>query len=67
MGKVSYWRVLFCPFDGPLRKIPMSLFMLPDDPSLLSYGIYDPKLVLLSLLVAIFSSWMGLQLSLIHI
>ena len=41
----------------------MSLFMLPDDPSLLSYGIYDPKLVLLSLLVAIFSSWMGLQIA----
>ncbi|MET0983005.1 MAG: MHYT domain-containing protein, partial [Telluria sp.] len=41
----------------------MSLFMLPDDPSLLSYGIYDPKLVLLSLLVAIFASWMGLQVA----
>ena len=41
----------------------MSLFMLPDDPSLLSYGIYDSKLVLLSLLVAIFSSWMGLQIA----
>ena len=39
----------------------MSLFMLPDDPSLLSYGVYDPKLVVLSLLVAIFASWMGLQ------
>ncbi|MEW6370975.1 MAG: MHYT domain-containing protein [Pseudomonadota bacterium] len=41
----------------------MSLFKLPDDPSLLSYGIYDSKLVLLSLLVAIFSSWMGLQVA----
>ena len=41
----------------------MSLFMLPDDPSLLSYGTYDPKLVLLSLLVAIFASWMGLQVA----
>ncbi|QOL51254.1 MHYT domain-containing protein [Massilia litorea] len=41
----------------------MSLFMLPDDPSLLSYGVYDPKLVVLSLLVAIFSSWMGLQIA----
>ena len=41
----------------------MSLFTLPDDPSLLSYGIYDSKLVLLSLLVAIFSSWMGLQIA----
>ena len=41
----------------------MPLFTLPDDPSLLSYGIYDTKLVLLSLLVAIFSSWMGLQIA----
>ncbi|KQQ87323.1 MHYT domain-containing protein [Massilia sp. Leaf139] len=41
----------------------MSFFMLPSDPSLLSYGIYDPKLVLLSLLVAIFASWMGLQIA----
>ncbi|MFC5461067.1 MHYT domain-containing protein [Massilia niabensis] len=41
----------------------MPLFMLPDDPSLLSYGIYDPKLVVLSLLVAIFASWMGLQVA----
>ncbi|MDN4057755.1 MHYT domain-containing protein [Massilia sp. YIM B02769] len=41
----------------------MPLFTLPDDPSLLSYGIYDSKLVLLSLLVAIFSSWMGLQIA----
>jgi PAS domain S-box-containing protein len=41
----------------------MSLFTLPDDPSLLSYGIYDPKLVLLSILVAIFASWMGLQVA----
>ncbi len=41
----------------------MQLFTLPDDPSLLSYGIHDTKLVLLSLLVAIFSSWMGLQIA----
>ncbi|WP_229425260.1 MHYT domain-containing protein [Massilia sp. Se16.2.3] len=41
----------------------MSLFMLPGDPSLLSYGFYEPKLVLLSLLMAIFSSWMGLQIA----
>jgi len=41
----------------------MSLFMLPDDPSLLSYGMYDPKLIVLSLLVAIFASWMGLQIA----
>ncbi|MGX4643378.1 MHYT domain-containing protein [Massilia sp. SYSU DXS3249] len=41
----------------------MSLFLLPDDPSLLSYGIYDPKLVLLSIVMAIFASWMGLQIA----
>ena len=41
----------------------MSLFLLPDDPSLLSYGIYDPKLVMLSILMAIFASWMGLQIA----
>ena len=41
----------------------MSLFLLPDDPSLLSYGIYDPKLVVLSILMAIFASWMGLQVA----
>jgi PAS domain S-box-containing protein len=39
------------------------LFTLPDDPSLLSYGHYDPKLVVLSVFVAIFSSWMGLQIA----
>jgi PAS domain S-box-containing protein len=41
----------------------LSLFLLPDDPSLLSYGVYTPKLVILSILVAIFSSWMGLQMA----
>ncbi|MFL6672768.1 MAG: MHYT domain-containing protein [Massilia sp.] len=41
----------------------LSLFTLPADPSLLSYGRYDPWLVALSLLVAIFSSWMGLQIA----
>ncbi|WP_296942280.1 MHYT domain-containing protein [uncultured Massilia sp.] len=40
-----------------------SLFILPSDPSLLSYGIYTPKLVLLSVLVAIFASWMGLLIA----
>ncbi len=39
------------------------LFSPPADPSLLQYGIYDPKLVVLSVLVAIFASWMGLQLA----
>jgi PAS domain S-box-containing protein len=37
-----------------------SLFTLPSDSSLLSYGLYTPKLVLLSVLVAIFASWMAL-------
>ncbi|MGZ8304599.1 MAG: MHYT domain-containing protein [Telluria sp.] len=41
----------------------LSIFTIPDDPTLLSYGQYDLKLVLLSLLVAIFSSWMGLQIA----
>jgi PAS domain S-box-containing protein len=40
-----------------------TLFTLPADPSLLSYGRYDPYLVALSLLVAIFASWMGLQIA----
>ncbi|WGG49836.1 MHYT domain-containing protein [Rugamonas sp. DEMB1] len=44
---------------APLRE----LFAPPADPSLLAYGIYDPALVALSLLVAIFSSWMGLQMA----
>ena len=38
-------------------------FAVPEDPSLLTYGMYDPTLVGLSLLVAIFSSWMGLQVT----
>jgi PAS domain S-box-containing protein len=37
-----------------------SLFNVPDDPSLLSYGMYTPGLVILSVLVAIFASWMAL-------
>ncbi len=39
------------------------LFSAPTDPSLLTYGIYSPGLVALSVLVAIFSSWMGLQMA----
>ncbi|MBB3119674.1 MHYT domain-containing protein [Pseudoduganella violacea] len=42
--------------------LPLHLFSPPDDPSLLTYGIYDPLLVTLSVIVAVFSSWMGLQL-----
>ena len=38
-------------------------FAVPEDPSLLTYGMYDPTLVVVSLLVAIFSSWMGLQVT----
>ncbi len=41
----------------------LTLFSVPDDPSLLTYGMYDPSLVGLSLLVAIFSSWMALQVA----
>ena len=41
----------------------LSIFTLPDDPSLLSYGFYTPKLVILSVLVAIFASWMGLLIA----
>ncbi|MBY0242252.1 MAG: PAS domain S-box protein [Burkholderiaceae bacterium] len=39
------------------------LFSPPADASLLTYGIYDPWLVLLSVVVASFSSWMGLQMA----
>ncbi len=41
----------------------LELFSPPNDPSLLGNGVYDPWLVALSLLVAIFSSWMGLQMA----
>ena len=40
-----------------------SLFNVPDDPSLLSYGMYTPGLVILSVLVAIFASWMALLIA----
>ncbi|GGZ00109.1 MHYT domain-containing protein [Pseudoduganella plicata] len=39
------------------------LFTPPADPSLLQFGHYDPKLVVLSLLVATFASLMGLQMA----
>ncbi|MCD2515009.1 PAS domain S-box protein [Massilia sp. G4R7] len=39
------------------------LFSVPDDPSLLTFGVYEPRFVLLSVLIAIFSSWMGLQIA----
>jgi PAS domain S-box-containing protein len=41
----------------------LDLFNIPGDPSLLSYGLYTPRLVILSVLVAIFSSWMSLQIA----
>ncbi|WP_228893886.1 MHYT domain-containing protein [Pseudoduganella aquatica] len=41
----------------------LQLFSPPSDPALLTYGQYDPALVALSVLVAVFSSWMGLQLA----
>jgi len=43
--------------------MPFSLFTIPDDPSLLSYGMYTPGLVILSVLVAIFASWMALLIA----
>ncbi|ELX10950.1 multi-sensor hybrid histidine kinase [Janthinobacterium sp. HH01] len=41
----------------------LRLFAPPADPSLIQYGSYTPSLVLLSILIAIFSSWMGLQVA----
>jgi PAS domain S-box-containing protein len=41
----------------------LSLFAPASDPTLLNYGHFDPLLVALSFLVAIFSSWMGLKLA----
>ncbi|MFC0254649.1 MHYT domain-containing protein [Massilia consociata] len=41
----------------------LQLFSVPDDPSLLTYGVHEPRFVLLSVLIAIFSSWMGLQIA----
>lgn len=41
----------------------LELFSPSRDPALLHYGTYTPSLVLLSVLMAIFSSWMGLQMA----
>ena len=41
----------------------LHLFDAPTAPSMLTYGVYEPRLVVLSVLVAIFSSWMGLQIT----
>ncbi|HZV67257.1 MAG TPA: MHYT domain-containing protein [Telluria sp.] len=46
-----------------IASILSQLFALPGEASILSYGRYDPALVALSVLVAIFSSWMGLQIA----
>ncbi|MBI1396717.1 MAG: PAS domain S-box protein [Betaproteobacteria bacterium] len=52
---------LAAPMDisGTLR----TLFTVPQDPSLLQLGTYDPWLVTLSLAIAIFTSWMAFQVS----
>jgi PAS domain S-box-containing protein len=42
---------------------PQTLFSPPSDPSLLATGFYDPWLVTLSVAVAVFASWMALQLT----
>ncbi|WP_342118816.1 MHYT domain-containing protein [Pseudoduganella sp. OTU4001] len=41
----------------------IQLFSPPADPALLTYGIYDPWLVILSVVVASFSSGMALQMA----
>jgi PAS domain S-box-containing protein len=62
-AQLSLWKgVILRLFPAPALFM-LTLFTLPADPSLLSYGRYDPQLVALSLLVAIFSSWMGLQIA----
>jgi len=47
----------------PVFPSMLQLFNAPTDPSMLTYGVYEPRLVVLSVLVAIFSSWMGLQIT----
>ena len=48
---------------GEVKLYLIQLFSPPADPALLTYGIYDPWLVILSVLVASFSSAMGLQMA----
>ena len=48
---------------GEIRLYLIQLFSPPADPALLTYGIYDPWLVILSVVVASFSSAMGLQMA----
>jgi len=48
---------------GEIKQYLIQLFSPPADPALLTYGIYTPSLVILSVLVASFSSAMGLQMA----
>jgi PAS domain S-box-containing protein len=48
---------------GEIKHHLIQLFSPPADPALLTYGIYTPSLVILSVLVASFSSAMGLQMA----
>ena len=48
---------------GEIEHYLIQLFSPPADPALLTYGIYDPWLVVLSVVVASFSSAMGLQMA----
>ncbi len=48
---------------GEIKHYLIQLFSPPADPALLTYGIYSPSLVILSVLVASFSSAMGLQMA----
>ncbi len=48
---------------GEIKHYLIQLFSPPADPALLTYGIYTPSLVILSVLVASFSSAMGLQMA----
>ncbi len=41
----------------------LRLFSPPGDPALLTYGTYNPWLVVLSVLLAVFASWMALQMA----
>lgn len=41
----------------------LQLFSVPDNPSLLTFGVHETRFVVLSVLIAIFSSWMGLQVA----
>jgi PAS domain S-box-containing protein len=51
-------------FRAAMNDTPLiDLFSPPADPSLLQYGTYDFRLVALSVLVAIFASWMGLYMA----